>query len=198
MVISPAIEAAIQALSSLPSIGRKSAQRLVFHLLRQSDDHVIQLAKALVELKRSVHTCEECFGLTESPRCLICSSHKRDRSTLCVVEEPNDVFSIEKTGEYRGLYHVLHGALNPMEGIGPQDIKLRELVERAGGDEVTEIILALNPSVEGEVTSQYVSKLLRPLGLKVTRLARGLPVGLDLEYTDEATLSRAFIGRTEV
>ena len=198
---SEAIETAVESLSSLPTIGRKTAQRLALHLLRQPKEDVEKLAHALLAMKEKVRYCSECCNLTESDPCAICLSPKRNRSLICVVEEPNDLFAIERTREYFGLYHVLHGSLNPLEGVGPNDIKMKELLVRMGareeGDEVEEIILAMNPNVEGEVTTQYMVKLLKPLGVKVSRLARGIPMGSDLEFADEATVSRALQGRVE-
>jgi recombination protein RecR len=198
---SEAIETAVESLSSLPTIGRKTAQRLALHLLRQPKEDVEKLAHALLAMKEKVRYCSECCNLTESDPCPICASPKRNRALICVVEEPNDLFAIERTREYFGLYHVLHGSLNPLEGVGPNDVKMKELLVRMGareeGDEVEEIILAMNPNVEGEVTTQYMVKLLKPLGVKVSRLARGIPMGSDLEFADEATVSRALQGRVE-
>jgi len=190
---SESIEKTVELFSSLPTIGRKTAQRLVFHLLRQPDSFVKTFSKSLIELKNNVKYCSTCFNYTEQDPCRICSSAKRDSSVICVVEEPNDVMAIEKTSEYFGLYHVLHGSLNPLEGVTPDQLKIKELLERLQG--VNEIILALNPSVEGEVTTQYIAKLVQPLDIKVTRIARGIPVGSDLEFADEATISRAMEGR---
>jgi recombination protein RecR len=195
---SEAIESAIESLSSLPTIGRKTAQRLALHLLRQPKEDVQKLAHALLDMKEKIRYCSECCNLTESDPCNICTSHKRNRSLICVVEEPSDLFAIERTNEYFGLYHVLHGALNPLEGIGPNELKIKELLQRLSSDEVQEIILATNPNVEGEVTTQYLIKLLKPLHVKVSRLARGIPMGSDLEFADEATVSRALQGRVEV
>ena len=190
---SESIEKTVELFSSLPTIGRKTAQRLVFHLLRQPDSFVKTFSKSLIELKNNVKYCSTCFNYTEQDPCRICSSAKRDSSVICVVEEPNDVMAIEKTSEYFGLYHVLHGSLNPLEGVTPDQLKIKELLERLQG--VNEIILALNPSVEGEVTTQYIAKLVQPLDIKATRIARGIPVGSDLEFADEATISRAMEGR---
>ena len=195
---SEAIESAIESLSSLPTIGRKTAQRLALHLLRQPKEDVQKLAQALLDMKEKIRYCSECCNLTESDPCNICTSHKRNRTLVCVVEEPSDLFAIERTNEYFGLYHVLHGALNPLEGIGPNELKIKELLQRLSSDEVQEIILATNPNVEGEVTTQYLIKLLKPLHVKVSRLARGIPMGSDLEFADEATVSRALQGRVEV
>ncbi len=197
---SEAIESAIESLSSLPTIGRKTAQRLALHLLRQPKEDVEKLAHALLAMKERVLYCSVCCNLTESDPCPICTSQKRNRSVICVVEEPNDLFAIERTNEYFGLYHVLHGALNPLEGIGPNELKLKELLHRMGNTEhpVDEVILAMNPNVEGEVTTQYLTKLLKPLDIKVSRLARGIPMGSDLEFADEATVSRALQGRVSL
>jgi recombination protein RecR len=194
---SPSIDNAVAAFTSLPTIGKKTAQRITFFLLRQSDAQVRQIAQALLDLKANVRFCSECFNFTESDPCTICSSSKRDRSVICVVEEPSDVLAIEKTNEFNGLYHVLHGSLNPLDGIGPDDIKIRELVQRCSAT-VKEVILALNPNVEGEVTTQYLSRLLSPLGINVTRIARGIPIGSDLELADDATIARAIEGRLTV
>lgn len=191
---SQAIEAVIESLSSLPTIGRKSAQRLALHLLRRPKEDVEKLAHALLTMKESVHYCSQCFNLTENDPCNICSSPRRSRTTICVVEEPNDMMAIERTNEYFGLYHVLHGALNPLENVGPDDLKIRELLARLD-DSVTEVILATNPNVEGEVTTQYLSKVLKTLGVQVSRIARGVPIGSDLEFADDATISRAIQSR---
>jgi len=193
---SETIEKIVSHFAGLPGIGRKTAQRLVYHLLRQPDDLVGSFAAALIELKQKVKYCSSCYNYTEIDPCPICASPKRDRTTICVVEEPNDVVAIEKTNEFRGMYHVLHGVMNPLEGVTQDDIKLHELLQRLAG--VEEIILALNPSVEGEVTTQYIAKLLKPLSIKATRIARGLPVGSDLEYADQATITRAIEDRTIV
>lgn len=194
---SEAIESAIESLSSLPTIGRKTAQRLTLHLLRQPKEDVEKLARALLNMKEKVRYCSHCCNLTESDPCNICTSTKRNRTLICVVEDPSDLFAIERTNEYFGLYHVLHGALNPLEGVGPNELKIKELLTRLGDDEIKEVILAMNPNVEGEVTTQYLVKLLKPLGIKVSRLARGIPMGSDLEFADEATVSRALQGRVE-
>ena len=193
---SDTIEKLVSLFATLPGIGRKTAQRLTFHLLRQPDELLQNFSKVLSELKQNVKYCSVCQNYTETDPCPICSSTKRDRTIICVVEEPNDVVAIEKTGEFRGLYHVLHGVLNPLEGITQEDIKIRELLERL--EDVEEIILALNPSVEGEVTTQYIAKLVKPLSIKTTRIARGLPIGSDLEFADEATITRALEGRSEI
>jgi recombination protein RecR len=197
---SESIETAIASLSALPTIGRKTAQRLALHLLRQPKEDVEKLASALLAMKEKVLYCSVCCNLTESDPCPICTSPKRIHTVICVVEEPNDLFAIERTNEYTGLYHVLHGALSPLEGVGPNELKIRELVQRLGDttQPPEEVILAMNPNVEGEVTTQYLTKLLKPLGVKVSRLARGIPMGSDLEFADEATVSRALQGRVEL
>lgn len=194
---SNAIETVIESFSSLPTIGRKTAQRLALYLLRQPEEEVAKLAHALLDMKQKVRYCSVCFNLTESDPCAICSSSRRNRSIICVVEEPNDLLAIERTNDYFGLYHVLHGALNPLEGIGPNELKIKELLERLGS-EVAELILATNPNVEGEVTTQYITKLVKPLGVRVSRIARGIPMGSDLEFADDATIARALQGRVEL
>jgi recombination protein RecR len=191
---SESVEQLIERLGQLPGIGRKTAQRLALFILRQPREDVVALARALVNVKDRVRYCSICANITETDPCSICASQKRERSMICVVEEPSDVIAIEKTNEFRGLYHVLGGALSPLDGIGPEDLKIKELLNRVSGD-ITEIILAMNPNTEGEATTIYLSRLLKPLGVKVTRIARGLPIGSDLEFADEATLSRALEGR---
>lgn len=192
--LSNSMQRAIEELSRLPGIGKKSAQRLVFFLLKLPRDEVISLAKSLVDVKDKASYCSICFNITESNPCSICTNDRRDRSVVCVVEEANDVIAFEKTGEYKGLYHVLGGALSPLDGIGPDDLRIKELMSRLN-DQVKEVILANNPSVEGEATALYLSKLINPLGIKLTRIARGIPVGTDIEYADEITLTRALEGR---
>ena len=191
---SVSMEKAISELSKLPGIGRKSAQRLVFYLLKSPKYEVQQLADALYAIKEKVNFCTICFNITETDRCHICASDKRDRTTLCVVEEANDVLALEKTGEYKGLFHVLGGALSPLEGIGPNDLHIKEMMARLNGT-IQEIIIATNPNTEGEATALYLEKLIKPLEIKLTRIARGLPVGGDLEYADEITLTKALEGR---
>jgi recombination protein RecR len=191
---SEALQQLIEEFARLPGIGRKTAQRLALHILKQPREDVVKMAKALVNVKDRIRYCSSCWNITEVDPCPICASPKRDRSVLCVVEEPNDVLAVEKTNEFKGLYHVLGGALSPLDGIGPDDLKIRELLQRISG-EVREVILALNPNVEGEATTLYLTKLLKPLGVKVSRIARGIPVGGDLEFADEATLTRALEGR---
>jgi recombination protein RecR len=185
----------------LPTIGRKTAQRLALFLLKQPKEDVQALAEAIAHLKERVHTCTICSNLTEDDPCPICRNPKRDRTTICVVEEPNDVLVIERTNEFKGLYHVLGGALSPLDGIGPEDLKVRELLMRLSNDdhtEVKEIILAMDPNVEGEATTLYLAKLLHPIVDRVSRIARGIPIGSDLEYADDATLARACEGRTSM
>ncbi len=188
----------IQEFYKLPGIGPKSAQRLAYYLLRMPSAEAHALADAIVEVKERITLCSVCQNVTEVDPCLICSNAERDRSSICVVEEPLDILALERTRSYRGQYHVLHGAISPMDGIGPEDLKVKELLNRLHADEVKEVILATNPNLEGEATSMYLSRLLTPLGLKVTRLARGLPVGGDLEYADDVTLARAIEGRQEL
>lgn len=190
---SVAMERAVSEFAKLPGIGRKSAQRLVFYLLKRSDHDVRELADALLALKEKIGFCSICCNITESEPCQICVNDKRDRSTICVVEEANDVLAIEKTGEYKGLYHVLGGVLSPLEGIAPDDLNIKALMPRLSG--IDEVIIATNPNTEGEATALYLEKLIKPIGLKISRIARGLPVGGDLEYADEITLTRALEGR---
>ena len=185
----------IDELGRLPGVGPKSAQRIAFHLLQTDPVVVRQLIAALGEVVDKVRFCEVCFNVSADARCRICQDPRRDPTVLCVVEEPKDVVAIEKIREFRGRYHVLGGAINPMEGVGPDDLKVKELVTRLASGEVTEIILATDPNLEGEATATYLARLLKPMGLKVTRLASGLPVGGDLEYADELTLGRAIEGR---
>ena len=187
----------IKEFSRLPGIGPKTASRLTFYLLRAPKEQAEALARAIGELREKTVYCSICFNIAEESPCPICRDEERDRSIICVVEEPLDVLAIERTGEYNGLYHVLHGAISPVEGIGPEDLKIRELLERLRTEPVREVILATNPSLEGEATAMYLHRQIAPLGIKVTRLARGLPVGGDLEYADEVTLARALEGRRE-
>lgn len=188
----------IEELAKLPGIGPKTAQRLAFFVLRMPTEAAQELARAIVRVKESVVFCSRCMNVTERDPCAVCSSSNRDPGVICVVEEPLDVLAIERTGVYRGLYHVLHGALSPIEGVGPDDLKIRELLRRLRDGSVSEIILATNPNVEGEATAMYLDRLVKPLGVRVSRLARGLPVGGDLEYADEVTLARALEGRREL
>ena len=188
----------IEALQRLPGIGPKTAQRLTFFLLKRPVDEVRELSEALIAVKERIVHCRSCFNVTDEDPCHICADPARDARVLCVVEEPNDLLAMERTGEFRGRYHVLLGALSPLDGIGPEDLKVRELLARLEGSETAEVILATNPNVEGEATAIYLSRLLRPLGVKLTRIARGLPVGGDLEYADQVTLSKALEGRREI
>nr|MBQ8252027.1 recombination protein RecR [Lachnospiraceae bacterium] len=188
----------IEQFSSLPGIGNKSAQRLAFHMVNMPKEQVEYFAKTIVEARNNVCYCEECYTLTDNKICPICANTKRDHSTIMVVENTRDLAAYEKTGKYKGIYHVLHGAISPMLGVGPSDIKLKELITRLQSDEVQEVIIATNSSLEGETTAMYISKLIKPTGIKVTRIASGVPVGGDLEYIDEVTLLRALEGRTEL
>ena len=192
------LENMIDKFASLPGIGRKSAQRLAFHILSLPEGEAEAFADAIKEAKASVHCCKICQNLTEGELCPICQSDRRDRETICVVSEPRDVLSIERGHEYNGLYHVLHGVLSPMNHVGPDDIRIKELLQRVADDDVEEIIMATNPDTEGEATAMYLSRLLKPFNIKVTRLAYGIPVGSNLEFADDATLTRAIEGRTEM
>lgn len=194
----PPVQALIDELGRLPGIGPKSAQRIAFHLLKVPADDANRLAHAIREAKDKVRFCERCFNVSEADLCDYCSDDRRDSSIICVVEESRDIVSIEKTGEFRGRYHVLLGAMSPLEGIGPEQLKIRELLTRLGPEGVQEIIVCTNPNTEGEVTAMYLARTLKPLGLTVTRIASGLPVGGDLEYADELTLGRALEGRRPI
>ena len=182
----------------MPGVGPKSAQRIAFHLLKLPRDDALRLARAIAEVKDKVAFCERCWNVAEGPLCGICADERRDPSVVCVVEEPKDIVAVEKTHEFRGRYHVLQGAISPIEGIGPDQLKVKELLGRLEPEGVTEVILCTNPNIEGEATAMYLARLLKPLGIKVTRIASGLPVGGDLEYADELTLGRALEGRREV
>lgn len=188
----------ISELGKLPGIGGKTAQRLAFHILNLSDEEANGLAEAIKDAKANMHYCSVCGNLTDQDPCSICSDQSRDKSVICVVESPRDVFAMERVREFNGLYHVLNGAISPMEGIGPEDINLRSLIVRLQTEDVKEVILATNPNIEGEATAMYIAKLVKPAGIKVTRIAHGLPVGGDLEYADEVTLSKAMEGRREI
>ena len=188
----------IEQFEKLPGIGKKSAQRLAFYILDQSEDRVKAFADALIEAKTKIKKCSCCQNLTDAQLCSVCSDEGRDKSIICVVEQPKDVIAFERTKEYNGTYHVLHGLISPMDGIGPDQIYLKELLARISGDVVSEVIMATNPTVTGEATAMYIAKLLKPLGVKVTRLAYGIPVGGELEYADEVTLYRALQGRNEI
>lgn len=193
---SESLEILIDELTKFPGIGRKTAQRLALYILKQPKEEIDKLVRAIIDVKEKIRYCSICFNITESDPCPICSSPKRDKGTICVVEEPMDVLAIEKTNEYNGVYHVLGGVMNPLEGIGPDDLKIKELVQRISAGGVNEVIIALNPSVEGETTSIYIANLIKPFGVKVTRIARGLPIGTALEYADTATIVRAIENRT--
>ncbi len=188
----------IEEFHKLPGIGPKSAQRLTYHMLRIPPEEALALARAIIELKEKTVLCSICQNVTESDPCGICSDDARDRTVVCVVEEPLDILAVERTRGFHGLYHVLHGVISPMDGVGPEDLKMRELLERLRGGAVREVIMATNPNLEGEATSMYVSRLLTPMGVRVTRLARGLPMGSDLEYADDVTLTRALENRQDV
>lgn len=196
--ISESLDSLIEELSSLPQIGRKTARRLAMFIIKQPKEKVEKLSKSLIDVKEKIKFCSICCNITEDDICKICLSRKRNRNLICVVEDPQDVYAIEKTNEFSGLYHVLHGRISPLDGIGPEDIKIRELLGRFDEnkfDHVEELILALNPTVEGETTILYLQKLLKPLDIKISRIARGLPVGSDLELADEVTLAKAIEGR---
>lgn len=192
------IEKLIEQFRKLPGIGQKTAERLAFYVISQPDEYAEDIANAIIEAKRSILFCEKCQNLTDVSPCSICSDVRRDKTTICVVETPKDVAVIENMHEYHGLYHVLHGALSPMDGIGAEDIKIRELLERVYDENIKEVIMATNPNIAGEATAMYAAKLLKPLGVKVTRIANGVPVGGDIEYADEITLLRAMEGRREM
>ena len=187
----------IEELTRLPGIGPKTAQRLSYFMIGMSDEEVNNLATAIVEAKQRIKFCSQCFQLTEEDPCPFCSDERRDRTIICVVEEPRDVLAIERTKEFHGLYHVLHGAISPLEGIGPEDLRITELMSRLG-PEIQEVLLATEPNVEGEATAMYLARLIKPLGIRVTRMAHGMPVGSDLEYVDEVTLGKALEGRREL
>jgi recombination protein RecR len=193
-----AIDDLVGQFARLPGIGRKTALRLAFHLLKQPEEEARRLAASILEVRERVRPCTRCGNLSEEDPCAICCSSRRDAETLCVVEESSDIMAIERTGEYRGLYHVLGGRLSPLDGVGPAELNVQPLLERAGGGSVREVVLATNPSVEGEATALYLGKLLSPLGVRVTRIARGLPVGGDLEYADGVTIAEALAGRREL
>jgi recombination protein RecR len=197
-VYAPPVQSLIDEFGRLPGVGPKSAQRIAFHLLKLPDEDAFRLARAITEAKERVSFCRRCFNVCEGEECSICADPRRDATLLCVVEEPRDVVAVEKTGEFRGRYHVLQGAISPLDGIGPDQIRVRELLARLGTEDVAEIILCTNPNIEGEATAMYLARLLKPLGIKASRIASGLPVGGDLEYADELTLGRALEGRREV
>lgn len=195
---SPSIEKLVEAFEKLPSIGHKTAVRLAFHMLDATQEETNEFIEAITNAKNNLKYCSKCYNISDTDPCTICANPKRDESIICVVEDVKDIIAMEKTHEFKGVYHVLHGSISPMNGIGPDDIKLKELLARLNPETVKEIILATNPRVEGEATAMYISKLVKPLGIKVTRIAHGIPVGGDLEYTDEVTLSRALEGRVQL
>ncbi len=188
----------IDSFTRLPGVGSKTAARLAFHVLRMEEDNVVEFAKALVSVKRNLLYCSVCCNITDTDPCRICQDKSRDTSSICVVQEPKDMIALERMKEYNGMYHVLHGAISPMEGIGPDELRVAELLNRLADEQVQELILATNPNIEGEATAMYLSRLVKPFELKVTRIAHGLPVGGDLEYADEVTLSKALEGRREL
>jgi recombination protein RecR len=192
-----AVSKLIQELNKLPGIGPKSAQRLAYHLLRASEEQARLLADAILSVKQKTKLCSVCFNITDSDPCPICRNHQRDQTKICIVEQPQDILALEHTKTYNGLYHVLHGAISPTEGVGAENIRIKELMSRLQGGSVIEVILATNPTLEGETTAMYLSKLISPLGIRVTRLAQGLPFGTELEYADDVTLTRAIEGRQE-
>jgi recombination protein RecR len=196
--IAQPLQIAIEELSKLPSIGKKTAQRLALYILKSDKEQVNDLLKSIAELKTKLKFCELCFNITEEDLCEICQSTKRDKSLLCVVEEASDVIAIEKTNEFNGIYHVLGGVLSPLSGVNPDQLKIKEMIRRFEKEEINEVILALNPDTEGETTSLYLAKLIKPLEIKVTRIARGLPIGGDLEFADEATIGRAILNRGDL
>lgn len=194
-VYTPPVQELIDELGRLPGVGPKSAQRIAFHLLKLSEQDALRLAKAITEVKARVRFCERCFNISEHAECELCSDPRRDPAVLCVVEEPRDIVAVEKTNEFRGRYHVLQGCINPIEGIGPDQLRVKELLARIDSETITEVILCTNPNLEGEATAMYLARLIGPLGIIVSRIASGLPVGGDLEYADELTLGRALEGR---
>ena len=185
----------IKELNKLPGIGPKTAQRLAFHILKYNDKEVQNLTEAVIEAKTSIKLCSQCCNLTDIDPCVVCIADNRDKEIICVVEDPRDVVALQRTREYKGLYHVLHGVISPMDNVGPEKLKIKELLQRLGDGQVKEVVMAINPTVEGEATAMYIARLIHPFGIKVTRIAHGIPVGGDLEYTDEVTLARAFEGR---
>ena len=195
---SPSIEKLIESFEKLPSIGHKTAIRLAFHVLDMSEEEVNQFVGSITSAKQNLKYCSKCFNITDTDPCEICSNTKRMENIICVVEDVKDVIAMERMHEFKGLYHVLHGAISPMHGVGPEDIKIKELLQRLQAEEISEIIVATNPTIEGEATAMYLSKLIKPLGVSVTRIAHGIPVGGDLEYTDEITLTKALEGRREL
>ncbi len=188
----------IDSFTKLPGIGPKTAQRLAFYVLTMKEEDVLSIAKSLVHAKRDLHYCSTCQNITDVDPCYVCRDKKRDQSIICIVQDPKDVIAMERTREFNGLYHVLNGVISPMEGIGPEELKIKELLIRLEDEQVKELILATNPNIEGEATAMYIAKLVKPFGLKVTRIAHGLPVGGDLEYADEVTITKALEGRREL
>ena len=197
-IYSPSIEKLIENFEKLPSIGHKTAVRLAFYLLNSTEEETNEFVSSIIDAKKNLRYCSKCYNISDTDPCNICSNPRRDNSIICVVEDVKDVVAMEKTHEFKGVYHVLHGSISPMNGVGPDDIKIKELLSRLMDGQVKEVILATNPRVEGEATAMYISKLVKPLGIKVTRIAHGIPVGGDLEYTDEVTLSKALEGRREI
>jgi len=195
---SPSIEKLIQSFEKLPSIGNKTAARLAFYILNASEEETNEFVSSIINAKKNLRYCSKCYNISDTDPCTICGNPKRDQSQICVVEDVRDIIAMERTHEFKGVYHVLHGSISPMNGIGPEDIKIKELLARLMDGQVKEVILATNPRVEGEATAMYLSKLIKPLGVSVTRIAHGIPVGGDLEYTDEITLTKALEGRREL
>ncbi len=195
---SPSIEKLIQSFEKLPSIGNKTAARLAFYILNASEEETNEFVSSIINAKKNLKYCSKCFNISDTDPCPICANPKRDQSQICVVEDVRDIVAMERTHEFKGVYHVLHGSISPMNGVGPDDIKIKELLARLMDGQVKEVILATNPRVEGEATAMYLSKLIKPLGIKATRIAHGIPVGGDLEYTDEITLTKALEGRREL
>tara|TARA_B100001996_G_scaffold382419_1_gene374189 strand:- start:40 stop:648 length:609 start_codon:yes stop_codon:yes gene_type:complete len=197
-IYTPAVQTLIDELGKLPGVGPKSAQRIAFHLVKIADEEAIRLSDAIRDAKEKVRFCDKCFNMSDEVICDICSDSRRDPSLVCVVEEPRDIVAVERTQEYKGFYHVLQGAINPIDGIGPEQLRVKELLTRLQENSISEVILCTNPNIEGEATAMYLARLLEPLGVSVTRIASGLPVGGDLEYADELTLGRALEGRREI
>ena len=195
---SPSIEKLIQSFEKLPSIGNKTAARLAFYILNASEEETKEFIDSIINAKKNLKYCSKCYNISDTDPCMICANPKRDQTLICVVEDVRDIIAMERTHEFKGVYHVLHGSISPMNGIGPDDIKIKELLSRLMDGQVKEVILATNPRVEGEATAMYLSKLIKPLGIKVSRIAHGIPVGGDLEYTDEITLTKALEGRREL
>ena len=195
---SPSIEKLIESFEKLPSIGHKTAARLAFYILNSSEEEINEFVSSIVNAKKNLKYCSKCYNISDTDPCQICGNAKRDQSIICVVEDVRDIIAMERTHEFKGVYHVLHGSISPMNGVGPENIKIKELLARLMDGQVKEVILATNPRVEGEATAMYISKLIKPLGIKATRIAHGIPVGGDLEYTDEITLMKALEGRREL